>query len=70
MIKIAQRSKDIVQAIEKREPKNIKVLLKDTSKEQRECCVNDTQVAKALMKNFDVAVANVLFQSGFISLNE
>ncbi len=65
MIKIAQRSKDIVQAIEKREPKNIKVLLKDTSKEQRECCVNDTQVAKALMKNFDVAVANVLFQSGF-----
>lgn len=65
MIKIAQRSKDIVQAIEKRDPKHIKVLIKDASKEQRECCVNDTQVAKALMKNFDVAVANVLFQNGF-----
>ena len=65
MIKISQRSKSIVEAIETCDPKQIKGLLKVLSKEPRECCVNDARVAKALMKNFDVAVANILFQNGF-----
>lgn len=65
MTKIAQISKSIVGAIERCDPKQIKMLLKDLPKEPRECCVNDARVAQALMKNFDVAVANILFKNGF-----
>lgn len=65
MIKIAQTAKSIAEAIEQGHSKDIKALLKNLSKEQRECCVNDTRVAKALISHFDVAVANVLFKNGF-----
>ena len=65
MIKIAQTAKSIAEAIEQGHSKDIKVLLKNLSKEQHECCVNDTRVAKALISHFDVAVANVLFKNGF-----
>lgn len=65
MIKIAQTAKSIAEAIEQGHSKDIKTLLKNLSKEPRECCVNDPRVAKALLSHFDVAVANILFQNGF-----
>lgn len=65
MIKMAQTAKSVAELVEKGHSKDIKALLKDLSKEQRECCVNDTRVAKALLGHFDVAVANVLFKNGF-----